>query len=548
VDDFSLCLALRWFATPRSFTASPGKKNESHWQRVKMMAQRKRSSTTAMSPREDLVATRIEVTRIQHYGRNPRRQQNPEYDRIKASIRDGGLDQPLVLTQEPGATEYVLHSGGNTRLRILKELYEETADERYYWIDCVIRPWSQESAVLLAHLRENELRGGLQFIDKAHAVFDVKSLLEAELAIETLSQRQLESLFRERGFSLSHSTISRMGYAVHILWPVMPRALSAGLGRPQIEKIRSLERAARHIWLHRQLGEESLFDNVFAELCRRYDGTEWDIHPLYCALRHEIAVESEQSEHIIHLEIEACLAGRAFDCATHPGDDSDEEHPLSVSGRQASAVEGSRSDATSRTARALRDLQANDGIEADPTEPSAHHAERIDVSTPVKRDLTSLDIPDLRSHLYATAARLAAHHGLGGCVIPLTDNGLGFLVADVPPAELTETLDHEMLGLVSSLWWQLAACSEITAAPAEVVLDYLKDSSILSRALASHDADLLFSNIWTLDPGQVGCMLWQQLNPDDWQLLLQMMETYRVLKRYAFDAGRELWGAREDSR
>ena len=90
--DFSLCLALRWFAILRSFTASPGKKSECHWQWEKMMAQRKRSLMMAMSPREDLVATRIEVTRIQHYGRNPRRQQNPEYDRIKASIRNGGLD------------------------------------------------------------------------------------------------------------------------------------------------------------------------------------------------------------------------------------------------------------------------------------------------------------------------------------------------------------------------------------------------------------------------------------------------------------------------
>ena len=138
------------------------------------MGQTKRSSTTATSPPDELVATRIEVTRIRQYDRNPRRQQNPEYDRIKASIRAGGLDQPLVLTQEPGSTDYVLHTGGNTRLRILKELYEETADDRYYWVDCVVRAWSQESTVLLAHLRENELRGGLSFIDRAHAVFDVK--------------------------------------------------------------------------------------------------------------------------------------------------------------------------------------------------------------------------------------------------------------------------------------------------------------------------------------------------------------------------------------
>ena len=65
------------------------------------------------------------------------------------------------------------------------------------------------------------------------AVFEAKSILEQELAVENLSQRQLEELFRQRGFSLSHSMISKMGYAVDILWPVMPKALSAGLGRPR---------------------------------------------------------------------------------------------------------------------------------------------------------------------------------------------------------------------------------------------------------------------------------------------------------------------------
>jgi ParB family protein of integrating conjugative element (PFGI_1 class) len=510
------------------------------------MAQNNRSSTTAASTSDDVVATRIEVTRIHHYRRNPRRQQNPEYDRIKASIRAEGLDQPLVISQEPGAADYVLHAGGNTRLRILKELYEETGDEQFYWVDCVIRRWSQESAVLFAHLRENELRGSLPFIDKAHAVFDAKSLLEAELSIENLSQRQLETLFMERGFSLGHSMICKMGYAVQTLWPVMPTALSAGLGRPQIEKIRALERAARHIWLHRQLGEESLFDDVFAELCRRYDGSEWDIQPLRHALQHEIAVESEQSEHIIHLEFEACLAGRPFDCPAPPDDDSDEVHPEDEPSKPAVAGEESPIVTTALTPRVHQEAPERRLVDEEEFPDNSTHTIAVSADRATSaRDLSSLDIPSLRRHLYATAARLAEHHGLGDRVIPLADHGLGYLVTDVPPTELTETLDQEMLGLVSLLWWQLAACSEVTAAPVDVLLNYLEESSILRRALASQDAELLFSNVWTLDPGHLGCQLWQQLNPKDWQLLLQMMETYRALKRRAFDAGFPLWNTAE---
>ncbi|MCP4042516.1 MAG: ParB N-terminal domain-containing protein, partial [Gammaproteobacteria bacterium] len=61
----------------------------------------------------------VSITQIHPYERNPRQGRNPEYDRIKASIRTSGLDQPLVITQRPGSTDYIVHSGSNTRLLVL---------------------------------------------------------------------------------------------------------------------------------------------------------------------------------------------------------------------------------------------------------------------------------------------------------------------------------------------------------------------------------------------------------------------------------------------
>ena len=74
----------------------------------------------------DLVARRgfeVDIACIQPYEYNPRHSPNPEYDRIRDSIRNQGLDQPLVITQRPGATDYIVHAGGNTRLLILKKLF-----------------------------------------------------------------------------------------------------------------------------------------------------------------------------------------------------------------------------------------------------------------------------------------------------------------------------------------------------------------------------------------------------------------------------------------
>ncbi|NKB65241.1 MAG: chromosome partitioning protein ParB [Gammaproteobacteria bacterium] len=485
--------------------------------------------------------SRVDVTHIHHYARNPRRQPHPEYHRIKASIQAEGLDQPLVITREPGADDYVLHTGGNTRLRILKELYEETAEERYRKVDCVIRPWSQESTVLFAHLRENELRSGLPFIDKALAVFDAKALLEKELLVETLSQRQLEELFRERGFSLSHSMISKMGYAVDVLWPVMPKALAAGLGRPQVEKIRALARAARELWCHLGLGDENLFDEVFGELCRRYDCAEWDNQLLRTALENELAVESEHNQQVIYLALEARLVGKPFDHLF------DREMAESRENKNASTVEGTFEVDEEKEAddklweRAESDKSLMGAGETTPVYNDIEEIKTVAEPSPAETPGDEPDLQSLRHQLWESADKLAERHGLSDRVIALPGRGLGFLVCDVPPQELSDALDPDTLGLVSTLWWHLAACSEITVAPVDRLLRFLDEDTTLHRALASQDAGLLFNSVWTRDPGHLGSQLWQQLNPPDWQLLLQMIETYRTMKRYAHDTGLELW-------
>ncbi|MEA1888761.1 MAG: ParB family protein, partial [Pseudomonadota bacterium] len=252
----------------------------------------------------------LDVQRIKTYERNPRRSKNPEYERIKDSIRATGLDQPLVVTQPPQSTDYIVHSGGNTRLLALKDLYEETGDARFGEIHCLFKPWVCESDVLLAHLRENDLRGELIFIDKARAIFDIKQLLEEELGIEELSQRKLQSVLEAAGYRLNQGLISRMGYVVNRLHPLIPQALNAGLGRPQTMQIRTLDRAALKIWQKHELGDEEIYDDVFNTLSRRYDTPDWDIGLLQGAIETEISEQAEISIQTIRVELDAQIAGR----------------------------------------------------------------------------------------------------------------------------------------------------------------------------------------------------------------------------------------------
>ena len=269
----------------------------------------------------------IDISRIQPYEHNPRHGRNPEYDRIRDSIRNTGLDQPLVVTQRPDASDFIVHAGGNTRLIILKELFAETGDPRFAAVPCLLKPWCCESDVLLAHLRENDLRGGLTFIDKARAVCEAQKLLAEELGLDVISQRRLETELRRAGYRITQARISQMVYTVHRLLPVIPIALEGGLGRPHVERIRRLERAAHKIWQDRCSESAEDFEEVFTTLCKRYDSPDWDTDVLRSALESEIAAALDVSIHTVRVMLDAEMAGRELvipEAEVEPDEESSE--------------------------------------------------------------------------------------------------------------------------------------------------------------------------------------------------------------------------------
>jgi ParB family protein of integrating conjugative element (PFGI_1 class) len=498
----------------------------------------------------------LDVREIALYDHNPRQSANPKFDVIKASIRAQGMDQPLVVTQRPGETAYMIGAGGNTRLTILKALYEETGDARFSRVPCVVRPWCGESEVLLAHLRENDLRGGLTFIEKARAVLEAKPLIEAEMGTGELTHKDFVKVLQSSGYSISRSVISQMAYAVQTLLPLIPQALEAGLGKHQVERIRALERAARRLWQRYDAGDDSGFDAVLMALCRRYDGPDWDTDSLQRALETEIAEATETSIHTLRVALDAELDGRKL---VIPEVESEPVTERSWTGVSPTGVDDS-GDGDDDTAQAERDRVAisvgsersdtqpaapaevlNEGL-AQPTEPAADASARstetlLDVDASAPRDLKSL-----RGRAWTLAARLAQRHGIGELVMPLSGQGLGFVLRDVPDPELTDQLDDDTLNQVSMLWWQLAACAEMTFAPLEAIVPTLPSESVLRKALEDQDAGLLFNSVWTLDPGHTGYRLWRALNDADWRDLIHLMDTYRRIRQLAADTGTALWG------
>lgn len=188
----------------------------------------------------------VTLEQLRPYEHNPRFIRNPLYEDIKASIRERGLDQPPPITRRPGETYFIIRNGGNTRLAILGELWQETRDERFFRIHCLFRPWANEITALLGHLAESDLHGQLTFIERALAVAKLKTMLEADDA--ALSQRELARRLAAGGYPISQSHISRMLDTLEHLLPAIPQTLYAGLGKPQVERLIALRSQAERTW------------------------------------------------------------------------------------------------------------------------------------------------------------------------------------------------------------------------------------------------------------------------------------------------------------
>ena len=437
-----------------------------------------------LPPADPLTATQmlLEIERIEPYDRNPRKERNPLYDEIKDSIRaQGGLNNPLTITRRPGDSSYMVESGGNTRLQILKELWQETGDDRFYRIHCLFRPWVSESHVLTAHLIENDKRGELTFIDKALGVRELRDVLEAERN-ESFSQRQLAEALRERGYALNQSTVSRMDYAVDVLLPLIPEALRSGMGAPQIRRIRRLETACRNFWDDQDAVAER-FDVLFSEALVDHDGPHWDLDAVQTELETRMAETIGLSLKQVRLEIDARLA-----TAGNESSRSDVTHiespqvtttatapesnptPAATPGATTPGATTESEPTDIHASASTGNTEAAEGSESpEPDHPATTPTCPADETTSESQSTYDgpSDLKSLRSRCYVLALKIAQRHDLADCITPANQLGLGFLV-DIPRESIipvTGQADALPQLYRQWVWWLLLSLSEETVHP-----------------------------------------------------------------------------------
>lgn len=165
------------------------------------------------------LSMQVSIDEIDFFEKNPRHSHDPEmYAQIKESIRASGVQQPVHITKRPNANKYVLAQGGNTRLKIVKELYEETGESRFSQMPCIYTEYTNDENILIAHLIENEQRADMSFWDKASAYAELRDVFEIKQGNRKLSHRVLEGLFKEQGISITFSKLATYLFASSALF------------------------------------------------------------------------------------------------------------------------------------------------------------------------------------------------------------------------------------------------------------------------------------------------------------------------------------------
>lgn len=474
----------------------------------------------------------LPISQINPFPRNPRRTSHPNRERIKASIRKQGLDHALAVTQRPGEAHYVLTAGGSTRLEVLRELFNETNEPRFSQIPCALTPWPGETEVLLAHVRENDLRDELTFIDKARAVTECKALLEDEHG-KTLTQQALSDALMQHGYGLSQSMISQFAYAVGRLLPVIPIALENGLGRPQVQRIRHLDRSASRLWASSGLDVELPYDEAFLTLCRRYDGPDWSFDDLEEALAVEIAEGADRRIQAVRLDLRSMAmtkdpAASIIEQEVVADSSSSDSEAVCLGATPGRAYSRGYNDPLPQERRASFVRCAEDAACADL---STHSINARPGNHPLK---------SARARCWALALRLAKRFGLAELVISIPKEGMGFLLIDVPDTGFLAQTTVEEGNHVRAIWQHLADCCELARAPRERLMIHISEHSLLGRHLFS-DGIATGGSLRHFFNESIDRDLWRAMDNKAWRDYVALMDAYRSTHILAASNNVALW-------
>ncbi len=411
---------------------------------------------TALADADPIAPTAIKINldEIEPFDKNPRRAANKSREAIKDTIIQQGIDAlSFPVTRRPGQSHYIPNSGGNTRLDIMNELYKQTQDEKYYWINTTFIPYVDETTLLINHLGENDNRDSNIFIDNALGIRETyEQYLKDHPDVDEISQRDFINFLKEAGLGCTREALRAQNYAIDELYAYIPQALDSGTGRPRVVSLKKIETIFGNYWQAQSLPNDE-FKAHWRTVLSQNDS--WDS---FCVNQIESDILDIVAERVItqHIDFPGLLTreaiqGEAEKLHSRPdaqiatlseepnyGWPTDDEDSIDSNSDHSNAAPSY----TNLAGPTLSDL-----VDKEQVEPSKAD-EQDDAKMPGIRphQQSSNDLASFRNKCYALSLDIATETSLSAFIKPL-DSGFGFYI-DVPG----EYLADEM---ASYWWWKL---------------------------------------------------------------------------------------------
>lgn len=507
----------------------------------------------------------LPIESIDEYDKNPRREFNPNYHKIKESISNNGLNQPLVVTRRPSCKNYMIFKGGNTRLAVLRELYEETGDRKFQFVPCSYLPWTgEESEAIIGHLQENQMRKSLCFVDRARGVANAIGYLKSELNHEQMSLRQMREQFTRKGYSITLGTLSLMLYMSETIESNLPHTLVKGIGRPQVQKIRNLELTSQKVCSEFAVEKDEHY-HLFRNVLKSYSGSTWVFDDFRRALEVKISDQVETSIHDVALRLDGYtfLNDQPLKSPNEHQKNSDGissiEWPKRAKTEQPAGVYTVYTQKNTPKTRQNGTNASN--VENSNTElPSQNPTENV--IQPINPEAEfSGDIPknfdpkllDMKNQCYVLASKISKqlkffeHPDTRKKIVISTGYwGIGYLITDFPPR--IKNIGHTQNMTREAMWWMLLELSDLywaieSARPLVAKLlasggmkSFVKTGSpkVLTSLAQKHmKCSYPFLGLYNLCLRQLDETVWNQLN--------SLCCTYRAIQRRAIEINDHLF-------
>ncbi len=416
------------------------------------------------------------------YDKNPRQTLNPNYESIKESIRNRGLDDEPTITRRSADEPFMIRSGGNTRLAILSELYREYSQlaqqaesegnndeaqalrlkaEQFYRFEWNYKPWAGETNALIGHMVENEERGDMIYIEKAMAVKELQAFFN-EGEKKPLSSRKLAQKITESGWSIAHTTVSLMLYTAE-LNEYLKKALWSGLGSPKITKLRAIQRAYGNFCNSQNISSEQL-EAIWQETLLFNDDHELNIDAIRRYADQLISDLLGIEYFTVTAEIDVILNGGHENLVRNPPltpeELAEQQQPFAQTSNN--VVDINRMETLTLPTDPTTENQANSDTDTEP-KPKSDSGKKNNASEP--EPVTEKMLEEQRYNVYVNVMALAMQFKLMDFVIHNRFYGLGFYIdpirdndGNILQAELN-VIDHPDYISRNSIWLYLKQLS-----------------------------------------------------------------------------------------